>query len=705
MIDFLPGVLGDAAGLLLAIIGFGAIIFIHELGHFLAARWAGIRVYAFAVGFGPAALAWRKGIGLRRGSTNPATLKALRERLGGGVGDLQTLEGEWPEDIGKTEYRLNWLPFGGYVQMRGQDDVTPGAESADVSARDSFSAKPVWKRMVVISAGVVMNVLLAAILYIAVYTVGKPASPAVVGGVREGSPAASAVAVNAETAGVSAPGLQAGDAIVRVGGDTPREFADVWLAGALADPDDGLEIVVSRPGVDEPLSFVMPLERAPGAEFATVGLLPAVSTTLAEPGAGDETTRSNLAHLRDRAGVPAEAARLVSVAGEPVSVLPDLDEAFAGSGGAISATFETADASRVEATLRGEPELQSEVIELSPQRIVEARHVAGFVPPMEVGLVQPPAARAGLAPGDVIVRIGRVEWPGPVDGIRTIRASAGGEIAIDVLRGGERVELVAPVGADGAVGFIPTQALSVEERGDGGGVVVTRPLGSDIESARAGREAALPPGTVIKSVDGDAVSNYAELRSALARATAGEPVTLGVRLPMGAASQTTISLTEEELQRLRELDWGAPALISALFAPEMVTLKASGPVEAVAMGVVDTHQIILRTYLTLVRLFEGSVEVEQLRGPVGIAHIGTQVAQRSFVELLFFFAVISANLAVLNFLPIPIADGGLMVFLIIEWITGKPVSPAVQNAAALVGLVLLGGVFILVTFNDITRLL
>jgi len=73
--------------------------------------------------------------------------------------------------------------------------------------------------------------------------------------------------------------------------------------------------------------------------------------------------------------------------------------------------------------------------------------------------------------------------------------------------------------------------------------------------------------------------------------------------------------------------------------------------------------------------------------------------------LLFFFAVISANLAVLNFLPIPIADGGMMVFLIIEWITGKPVSPVVQNAAALIGIVLLGSLFLLVTFNDLTRLL
>jgi regulator of sigma E protease len=697
---FLPGVLGDAFGLLLAIVGFGAIIFIHELGHFLAARWAGIRVYAFAVGFGPAALAWRKGIGLRRGSTNPATLRALRERIGAEATDLQLVEDGWPEEIGKTEYRLNWLPFGGYVQMRGQDDVTPGGESVDARSSDSFSAKPVWKRMIVISAGVVMNVILAALLYIVVYMAGKPASPAIVGGVQAQSPAARAVAINAEEAGISEPGLRAGDRIVQVQGDRPREFADVWLAGALADPDEGLEVIVERDGATGPLRFVMTPERTPGAEFATVGLLPAVSTDLALPEPGDESGALNLAHLRAELGVPDGAVALRRLGGAEVEVLPDLDRAFAADAGRVEATLELEGGELARVMLRGEAELESEVIELGEGRLIEARHVAGFVAPMSVGLVDR-AAAAGLRPGDVIARIGRVEWPGPAEGIRAIRAAAGDEIAIEVVREGDRVTLTAPVAADGTVGFFPAQSMD----GGGLGVVVTRPLAAEFESGRMGREAALPPGTVIETVSGAAVGDYAELRAALAGLAPGEPATLGVRLPMGAASEAVVTLSAEEIERIGELGWRAPAFARALFAPAIVEIRADGPAEAVVMGVVDTHQIILRTYLTLVRLFEGTVEVEQLRGPVGIAHIGTQVAQRSFVELLFFFAVISANLAVLNFLPIPIADGGLMVFLIIEWITGKPVSPAVQNAAALVGLVLLGGVFLFVTFNDITRLL
>jgi len=687
--------LGTAWGLALAVIGFGAIIFIHEMGHFLAARWAGIRVYAFAVGFGPAALAWRKGIGLRRGSTNPETLKRLRAHRDGAVESLDVPEGQWPEGLGKTEYRLNWLPFGGYVQMRGQDDVSPGAAASARGDGDSFVDKPVWKRMIVISAGVVMNVLLAVVLYIAVYLAGKPAAPAIVGGVAEGSPAAVAVAENAGTLGIERPGLLVGDEIVEIAGASPREFADVWLVGALADPDEEIGVVVRREGLGEPLRFRMGTERSAGQDFAGIGVSPARSTRLAEA-AGDGASAATLAHLRAEAGLPEGAAGLRSVGGEGARVLPDVSAVFAERGASrLPAVVDLEGGGTEAVTLRGRAALESETLDLGGRPVV-VEHVAGFVPPMVVGPVDR-AFGQGLLPGDVIARAGRVAWPGPVEGIRAIREAAGGTIELELVRGGERVTLTAEVGPEGTIGFYPMQARE--------GCVVTRALPARVESGRAGREAGLPAGSVIETVNGAAVADYGELRAALAGAGAGSAIELGARLPIGGETTATVTLSEAEVERLRGLGWEAPAFFGALFEPAMTTVRAGGPVEAVVMGVSDTNQMILRTYLTLVRLVEGSVEVDQLRGPVGIAHIGTQVAQRSFVELLFFFAVISANLAVLNFLPIPIADGGLMVFLLIEWVTGKPVSPAVQNGAALVGLALLGSVFLLVTFNDITRLL
>ena len=98
-------------------------------------------------------------------------------------------------------------------------------------------------------------------------------------------------------------------------------------------------------------------------------------------------------------------------------------------------------------------------------------------------------------------------------------------------------------------------------------------------------------------------------------------------------------------------------------------------------------------------------EVEHLKGPVGITHLGTLVSDRGFIWLLFFLAMISVNLAVVNFLPLPIVDGGQFLFLVYEALRGRPVPIAVQNAVTMVGLVAIGALFLLVTYNDIRNLL
>ena len=153
------------------IFGFGFVVFIHELGHFLAAKYVRIRVEQFALGFGNAIWAWRKGLGLRRGTTTPEYHKRIREHLNIADSD-KDLTGQQIEKgckelgLGETEYRLNWVPLGGYVKMVGQDDMDPNAISTDPR---SFTQKSVGARVLVISAGVIFNVILAALLSIALF--------------------------------------------------------------------------------------------------------------------------------------------------------------------------------------------------------------------------------------------------------------------------------------------------------------------------------------------------------------------------------------------------------------------------------------------------------------------------------------------------------------------------------------------------------
>ena len=112
--------LGDIG---LILVGFGLVVFIHELGHFIAAKWAGVRVLAFSLGFGPPIVTFRKGLGFRRKSTEDEYKRWVVLKADGAA----ALDSK----MSPTEYRLNALPLGGYVKMLGQDDADPGYRSSE----------------------------------------------------------------------------------------------------------------------------------------------------------------------------------------------------------------------------------------------------------------------------------------------------------------------------------------------------------------------------------------------------------------------------------------------------------------------------------------------------------------------------------------------------------------------------------------------
>ena len=112
----------SGVNIILIIIGFGLLIFIHEAGHFVAAKWAGIRTHAFAIGFGPPIASWRKGVGFCWGSSEDVVSRRF------GRPAVQMTDRELSEEgLGETEYSLRWLPLGGFVRMLGQDDLSPVA--------------------------------------------------------------------------------------------------------------------------------------------------------------------------------------------------------------------------------------------------------------------------------------------------------------------------------------------------------------------------------------------------------------------------------------------------------------------------------------------------------------------------------------------------------------------------------------------------
>ncbi|MGN6278889.1 MAG: M50 family metallopeptidase [Sphingomonas sp.] len=191
-----PGVLFSLLAFVLVI---GPLVFVHELGHYLAGRWFGVKAEAFSIGFG-------------------------REIAG------------WTDKRG-TRWKLGWLPLGGYVRFAGDMNPAsqPTAEWLSLPAAEraqTFQAKPVWQRAIIVAAGPVTNFVIAiAILSAFAFAYGDLRTPPVVGGVMPGSPAQVA-------------GLQAGDRITAVGG---RSF----------DTFDSLaRYVVLRPGEQTDIDFV-----------------------------------------------------------------------------------------------------------------------------------------------------------------------------------------------------------------------------------------------------------------------------------------------------------------------------------------------------------------------------------------------------------------------------------------------------------------
>jgi len=123
------------------------------------------------------------------------------------------------------------------------------------------------------------------------------------------------------------------------------------------------------------------------------------------------------------------------------------------------------------------------------------------------------------------------------------------------------------------------------------------------------------------------------------------------------------------------------------------------------MGSRRSVRVVVQTYVTIKQLVSQGVSLKAMSGPVGIATLTYQVVKQSFVDFLYLLAFISANLAVMNFLPIPVVDGGVFILLIVEKIKGSPLSIRFQEVMTYAGLALIVSLFLYVTYNDIIRLI
>lgn len=687
--------------------GFGVLIFVHELGHFVAAKWAGIRTEGFAIGMGPVVFSWRKGIGLALGSTHGKVVA----RTGKAAAQLNDDELK-QHGIGETEYSLRWVPIGGFVKMLGQEDANPNYVSDDPR---SYNRCPIGKRMVVVSAGVIMNIIFGALLFIVAFIPGVKFEAPIIGDVSASMPAATATARNAEQLGVMTPGLLPGDQVLSIDGDPARTFADLKIAGALSSPGTALHLSVERRGVPEPLQFDITPKKDPSSGMLGIGVAPAYSTTLRMAG-----EVQGFEELLDRLGLGEQGVKpgmtLLRVDGQPVTAIQQLGQIVDASDGSPVATewgIDPAAEPDVTAMLEVKPEFEvlrytdppDDAIQVSEQGLL------GFVPLIEITSTEGSQNADVIHVGDIVLRINSVIGPRIADFRQEVGRHAGGSVDLRLLRDGTEVEVVATVDGQGKLNVMPAPAIGTPMLAES--MREVRDAGAEEPRTTVAASVDLLPTSVIHSVDGVSVTDWTTILEALRLSTrqayednVGTTVELVVAPPLPEAPNETIALdlVAGDVKTVHELGWTL-AISPVMFEPEYV-IRSSGndPIRAITMGVEETHKALVLTYLTFRRLFQGSVGVEQLRGPVGIIHLGVKILPKGLTYFLFFLGLISVNLAVINFLPLPIVDGGLFLMLIYEKLKGRPPSIAFQNVATIVGLMLIGAIFLITFYNDIIRL-
>jgi len=416
------------------VVGLGLAILVHEFGHFLAARWAGIKVLKFSIGFPPRLAGFKRG---------------------------------------QTEYVIGAVPLGGYVKLAGEEWGETGRLK-----KDDLMAQPFWIRMIVYASGVVMNGIMAYLIFfgLLVYGISSPQFPA-------------KVVVTAETGAAARAGFQTGDVIT-------------------------------------------------------------------------------------------------AVAGKPVKSWEEAMELAYGAG-------------------------------------------------------------------------------------------KGKKVAMEVQRGGEKVDVRLAFGSD--PGMEP----------------LMEPVIGTVEPFQPGRKAGLKPDDRILSINGRQVSRWGEISKLVSGTREGKAIRVTVRRGEKEMDIRVVPRYDQALKR---------SLIGISVKPSWMKKEKFGPGEAAAVSGKTMWMFSSQIVLSVWKAVSGQAKFKDvLGGPVMIARVGYEKARQGASDLLHFIAVLSISLLVVNLLPIPAVDGGMIFLAFLEGIRGRRFSANTYQNLTTAGFAFLIAVFLFATYNDILR--
>lgn len=220
----------------------------------------------------------------------------------------------------------------------------------------------------------------------------------------------------------------------------------------------------------------------------------------------------------------------------------------------------------------------------------------------------------------------------------------------------------------------------------------------EISDDSPAKNAGLVEDDIIIGLNGKEIGNFDSLRTSIGAFVEEEIALTYVRGNDTLSTNLVTMLAEEP-----NIDGSLDTVGRIGFTQKPIGYQSFGLFESIKQGFATTHELVWETIKFVKKVLFGEVSSKMLGGPIFIAQQSGQQAEKGPVSLFFFMALLSVNLAVLNVLPIPVLDGGHLVFLGIEKIKGSPVSLKARVVSQQVGLVLLFGLIIIVTYNDIVR--
>lgn len=231
------------------------------------------------------------------------------------------------------------------------------------------------------------------------------------------------------------------------------------------------------------------------------------------------------------------------------------------------------------------------------------------------------------------------------------------------------------------------------------GLAVTLPVVGGIMADSAAQEAGLRPGDSIVSIDGRAVDRWAQVPQYVGES---DGKTLNVEIRRGDES-FTLSLTPRRMTRTNLFGEEESAWLIGVQAGDAMRYEPQGFWASALIGLQRTWAMIDLTLTSLKKLITGSVPADSVGGPILIAQMLGDQAQVGLVPLLLLAALISVNLGLLNLLPVPVLDGGMILFCLIEIIIRRPIPEKVQEWAMRFGVTILVMLMVFATFNDVMR--